>query len=250
MIDGNVRCVFHHWQYDATGRCVKTACGDTPPPAARLFQFPTTEKYGLVWAFNGLEPHYEIPSLPYPDEELVCKIKVLGTVPVDPWVLVANTPDIQHIKYLHGIQLDGDDPHAGVEWTDHSMFYNFSGTHPSGQPVRHRVGIVGTSMYWQASDFAGQWFGFVAPFGMPRPGQTIVYFVVAARKDMGDEQTIDRFLDFVLDVETKVVVEDLLNMETIHLRPGTMTAADQTLSRFFDYLRRYPRAHPSAEFIK
>ncbi len=110
------------------------------------------------------------------------------------------------------------------------MFYNFSGTHPSGQPVRHRVGIVGTSVYWQASDFAGQWFGFVAPFGMPRPGQTIVYFVVAARRDMGDKQTIDRFLDLCLSDQAA----DLM----------------KTLSRFFDYLRRYPRAHPSAEFIK
>jgi hypothetical protein len=130
------------------------------------------------------------------------------------------------------------------------MFYNFGGTHPSGQPVSHRVGIVGTSMYWQASDFGGQWFGFVAPFGMPRPGKTIIYFVVAARKDMGSAEEIDQFLDFVLDVETKVVVEDMINMETIHFHPGVVTKADLTLTRFFDYMRRYPRAHPSTDYIK
>ncbi len=250
MVDGNVRCVFHHWQYGASGRCIRTPGGEPPPPTARLFEFPTMEKYGLVWAYNGVDPHYEIPGLPYPDEELVYKIKVLGTAPVDPWILVANTPDIQHIKYLHGIQLDGDDPHAQVEWTDHSMFYNFGGAHPSGQPVSHRVGIVGTSMYWQASDFGGQWFGFVAPFGMPRPNKTIIYFVVAARKDMGSAEEIDQFLDFVLDVETKVVVEDMINMDTIHFHPGVVTRADLTLTRFFDYMRQYPRAHPSNDFIK
>lgn len=250
MVDGNVRCVFHQWQYDGSGRCVRTACGDPPPPSARLFEFPTMEKYGLVWAYNGESPHYEIPDMPYPEKDLIFKMKVLGTAPVDPWILVANTPDIQHIKYLHGIQVDGDDPHSLVEWTEHSMFYNFSGAHPTGERVRHRVGIVGTSMYWQSSDFAGQWFGFVAPFGLPRPGQSIIYFIVAARRDMGSPAEIERFLDFVLDVETKVVVEDMMNMETIHFRPGALTKADTTLARFFKYLRDFPRAHPAAEFIK
>lgn len=250
MVGENVRCVFHHWQYGPSGRCVGTACGDPPPPTARLFEYPAMERFGLIWAYNGLTPHYDIPPLPFPDEELVFKRRVLGRMPVDPWILAGNTPDIQHIKYLHGIQIDGEDPHAAVEWTDHSMFYQFSGSHPSGEPVRHRVGIVGTSLYWQASDFAGRWFGFLAPFGLPRPRQAIIYFIVAARKDMGDPKQIDDFLEFVLDVETRVVVEDQLNMETIHFRPGTLTKADLTLSRFFDYMRRYPRAHPGAEFIR
>ena len=63
MVDGIVRWVFHHWQYGSDGRCVKTACGDPPPSTARLFEFPTVEKYGLVWVYNGLEPHYDIPDL-------------------------------------------------------------------------------------------------------------------------------------------------------------------------------------------
>lgn len=249
-IGGNVRCVFHHWQYDKQGRCVALACGDPPPPTARLFEFPVIEKYGLVWAYNGLQPHYALPDMPYPDTELVYKLKTLGTVKVDPWILVANTPDIQHIKYLHGIEIDGADPHEAVQWTDHSMYYNFTGTHPSGEPIRHRVGIVGTSLFWQSTDFAGRWFGFVAPFTLVRPGKTLVWFMIAARRDMGSPQEVDRFIDFVFDVETKVVVEDMLNMDTIHLTPGTVTKSDKTLMRFFDYLRAFPRAHPSGPFIK
>lgn len=50
-------------------------------------------------------------------------------------------------------------------------------------------------------------------------------------------------------VETKVVVEDMLNMETIHFHPGVLTKADRTRNRYLDYMRRYPRAHPSGEFI-
>ncbi len=60
-----VRCAFHHWQYDRNGVCVKTGIGDPPPPGACLFTFPTAEKHGLIWAFNGEEPLFAIPDFPY-----------------------------------------------------------------------------------------------------------------------------------------------------------------------------------------
>src|SRR3546814_20071534 len=47
-VDGDcLRCPFHHWTYDGSGRCVSTGIGDPPPPGARLFTFPTREKYGV-----------------------------------------------------------------------------------------------------------------------------------------------------------------------------------------------------------
>lgn len=251
MVNGQVRCVYHHWRYGADGRCAAMPSKDPIPAAARLFKFPVREKYGIVWAYNGLEPHYELPNFVVPDEDLVFKTKVFGEiVPVDPWVLCANTPDMQHIRYLHGIEINGDNPHDAVEWTDHSMFYEFEGTHVTGDPVQHRIGIVGTSMYFQSTNFAGRWFGFVAPFGLVRPGQSIVYITVCARKDMGTPQEIDLFLEQVAELEKRVVLDDLMNMQTIHLQPGTLTRSDLTLGHFFDYMRKYPRSHPSAEFIR
>jgi len=251
MVDGQVRCVFHHWRYGADGRCARTGIGDVAPPTARLFRFPTQERYGLVWAYNGLEPHYELPSFPFPDDELVFKIQVFGEeLPVDPWVLCANTPDMQHIKHLHGIQMDGEDGERGVDWTAHSMLYSFSGVHTTGDRIRNRVGIYGTSLYYQHTDFSGKWFGFLAPFGLPRPGRATTYMVVAVRRDMGTAAEIQQMLKFVMDLEIKIVGEDVMNMRTVRFRAGTLTRSDATLSRFFAYLRAYPRAHPSAGFIK
>ncbi|MDA5194537.1 aromatic ring-hydroxylating oxygenase subunit alpha [Govanella unica] len=251
MVDGAVRCVFHHWKYGADGRCVGMPSTDPIPPTARLFKFPTIEKYGLIWAFNGTEPHYDLPDFIYPDDELVYKIKIFPeALPVDPWIVCANTPDMQHIRYLHGININGGNPHDIVEWTDHSMLYEFEGTHTTGEPVSHKIGIIGTSMYFQETVFDGRWFGFVAPFGMPRPQQTLAFMAVCARKDMGTPEEIDAFLDYIIDLETNVVMEDLTNMQTIHFTPGTLTASDRTLARFFDYMRDFPRAHPSAEFIR
>jgi hypothetical protein len=109
---------------------------------------------------------------------------------------------------------------------------------------------VGTTLYYQVTDFGGKWFAFLAPFALPRPGRSFVYMVVAARKDMGTPQEVDAFLDRVIALEETVVGEDVLNMRTIHFRPGTLTRSDATLARFFDWLRVYPRAHPSADFIR
>ena len=245
-----VRCAFHHWQYNRDGICVKTGIGDPPPPTACLFKFPTVEKHGLIWAFNGEEPLFAIPDFPYPEDELITKVEAFDTLlPVDPWVICCNTPDMQHIKALHGITFDQADPDTDIEWTDHSMLYDFKGRHANGEPIEYRVGIFGTSIFYQSSIFNGRWFGFIAPFGLPRPGQCTTYMIIAARRADGDDAANEAFLNFAMDLEKKVVSEDVPILQTIRFKPGTLTKSDKALSKFLQYLRNFPRAHPSAEFI-
>ena len=38
-------------------------------------------------------------------------------------------------------------------------------------------------------------------------------------------------------------------LPTMRFRPGTLTKSDRTLARYFQFLRGYPRAHPSRPFI-
>ena len=245
-----VRCAFHHWQYNRDGICVKTGIGDPPPPTACLFKFPTIEKHGLIWAYNGEKPSFAIPDFPYPEDELVTKVEAFDMVlPVDPWVICCNTPDMQHIKALHGITFDQADPDTDIEWTDHSMLYDFKGRHANGEPIEYRVGIFGTSIFYQSSVFNGRWFGFIAPFGLPRPGQCTTYMIIAARRADGNDAANEAFLNFAMDLEKKVVSEDVPIMQTIRFKPGTLTKSDKALSKFLQYLRNFPRAHPSAEFI-
>jgi phenylpropionate dioxygenase-like ring-hydroxylating dioxygenase large terminal subunit len=250
MIDGQIRCIFHHWKYGPDGRCRSTAIGDPAPEAARLFRFPTQERWGLVWAYNGEEPHYDLPDMRYPDDELAFKVRVLPDLPVDPWIICANTPDIQHIKTLHGITIDGEDRHDAVEWTDHSLKYSFSGVYTNGDRLINEIGIFGPTLYWQSSDFGDKWFGFMSPFGLPRPGVSALYMVVCTRRDSGTAAEVDAFLDFVLDFEGKVVSEDVHNMLTMRFRPGILTRSDQSLARYLRMMKDFPRAHPSKDFIR
>jgi phenylpropionate dioxygenase-like ring-hydroxylating dioxygenase large terminal subunit len=245
-----IRCAFHHWRYNANGVCVATKVGDPPPPAACLFKFPSCERYGIVFAYNGETPRFEVPSFPFPDSDLMLATSAIpDLVPTDPWVLSCNTPDMQHIKALHGVTFEVEDPHDDVEWTDHSMLYDFKGRHANGEPIDYRIGIYGNNIYYQSGTIEGRWFGMLTPFSLPRPGHTQVFAVFAARKSDSDDAATAAFLRAVTELEMKVVGEDIPIVNTIHFRPGTLTRSDRTLARFFQYLREYPRCHPSADFI-
>ena len=248
-VSGNtLRCAFHHWRYDDTGRCVATGPGDPPPPNARLFRFPTEERYGLVWAFNGLEPLFDIPGFGLPDHELIWRTEQYRVdFAIDPWVICCNTPDVQHIRVVHRIAFDSADPGAAADWTPHSMFFDANGTHAHGERINFRVGIVGTTVFCQSGDYLGRWFGFNSPMCILEPGRTRLYLTVAVRRS---EPNAEQYLEEMMELERRVVSEDEDILQTIRFRPGTLTATDRTLARFFEYLRRYPRAHPSREFIR
>ena len=250
MIDGAVRCPFHFWRYGPDGTCIATASGDPVPPGAKLFAFPTTEKYGCVFAFNGTEALFDLPDFPKPAENLIWKIGEWDVrMPVDPWVICCNTPDMQHIRVVHGISFDSGEPHKDVVWTPHSMTYRFDGTTRDGTKVDFDVGIFGTTIYWQHGLLGGRWFGFAAPMGLPRPGESRLFFAVCVEDDPADPEGTRVFLDAMYDLEVNIATEDLPIVERARFRPGLLTRSDRSLARFLQYLREYPRAHPSVDQI-
>lgn len=250
LVDETIRCAFHFWRFGLDGKCVANESGDPVPPTARLFAFPTTEKYGCILAFNGTEPLFDLPDFPRASAGGLWKIgRWEKSLPVDPWVVCCNTPDMQHIKVVHGITFDGDAPHKMVRWTPHSMRYDFKGRLRDGTAIGYEVGIFGTNIYWQDGELDGRWFGFVAPMGLPRPGSSEFYFAVVVEEDPVDPEGARQFLDAMFDFEIAVATEDLPIIERARFRPGTLTRSDRTLARFLQYLKDYPRAHPSARYI-
>jgi hypothetical protein len=137
-----------------------------------------------------------------------------------------------------------------MELTDHSMMYDFDGIHATGDRVTFRVGIFGTTIFYQSSVFSGRWYGYIAPFGMPAPGKCKLYYVLAARKSEGDETSQKELLDFAMTVQRQIIADDAPILRSAHFRPGTLTKSDRALGLFLEHLRKFPRAHPSAEFIR
>ncbi|MEQ8514935.1 MAG: Rieske (2Fe-2S) protein, partial [Chromatocurvus sp.] len=71
VVGNDIRCAFHHWKYDREGQCNHIPSTTFIPKTARLFNFPTAEKWGLIWAFNGVEPDYDLPYFQEQDQDLI-----------------------------------------------------------------------------------------------------------------------------------------------------------------------------------
>ena len=252
----NVQCPFHHWEYNSQGRCVATAIGDHPPRAARLFKFPTIERLGLVLAFNGVTPLFEFPEL-FPEHESELNLQTFraAVMDCDGWVFAANTPDMQHLKVLHGVAFGHEDPHKLVRWHEWGFEYDFAGgtgdQNQKGQAeLAWRLGIHGSNIFFQEGTHNGRWYGGFAIFSCIRPNKSEIFGGIVTRKSEGDDNAGGlALLKEMMAFEAYVVNEDLPVLNTIKYKPGTLTKSDQTLARFLDYLRTYPRAHPSAPFI-
>ncbi len=249
----NVQCAFHKWEYDTDGACAKTFIGDAAPPMAQLYKFPTQERHGIVWAFNGDEPLWDIPDFEFDAERTVVRnLRVPDYFNCDPWVFAANTPDMQHFKAVHGLTFMEGDPHDTVEWNDWGFRYRLKAMHQQGVPIDWWLGIRGTSIFWQEGPYGDFWIGAMVGFGLPYPGVHEAFAAVALEKPDGTPEGQKRFeeqcaiTDMLL---ARTVGEDTAILNTIHYRQGTLTPGDKTLKRYLKLLRDYPRAHPSGPFI-
>lgn len=255
VVGNQLRCPFHHWQYGPDGRCLRTGLGDPAPTQARLFAFPTREKYGVVFAFNGVEPLFELADLDVPSDATTAMISFMP-MRAEPWTFCANVPDFQHFVGVHRTLRDDIGHYDRIRWSDYGLDFEFTAYPELGRapPVPFKVAVQGTSLILVQSRLPdGTWFGSMAAMTLPRPGETNVFIVVAVGKGDGSEASETAAQALLEDLTRRfraMAAEDLELLETAHYMPGTLTRHDQALARFLEMLRRYPRANPAAEFIR
>jgi nitrite reductase/ring-hydroxylating ferredoxin subunit len=249
VVGDRLQCPYHFWEFDRGGACRKTGVGDPAPRHASLFSFPTCERHGLIWAFNGDAPLFDIPDWPFAADALVTDTQPFPVeMPIDPWIICAQTPDIQHVVLLHKFELLGRNPADHVEWTDYTMFYDLHGR-AQGREMNIRAGIIGSSIFYQTGTLDGRWFGFLVGMGLPGPARTSLFSVFAAERGGGDEEEVRQFIEGARHHEIAIAMEDAAIAASIHFRVGSLTKADGVLAEFLRRMCAYPRAHPSAEFI-
>ncbi|GCE29099.1 oxidase [Dictyobacter alpinus] len=70
IVDGNIQCHFHGFQYDRNGECQLIPANGRTGPRPKVFQcttYPSQEAHGFIWAWYG-EPRKEYPPLPFFDD--------------------------------------------------------------------------------------------------------------------------------------------------------------------------------------
>jgi len=112
LVEGTLRCPFHHWRFDTNGVCVDVPYAKRIPPAARLRSYPVVEKNGMIFAWYhpaDAAPSWELPEVaecgdadwtPYERREWIVKSRNQE--------LAENTVDQAHFRYVHGTNTVAD----------------------------------------------------------------------------------------------------------------------------------------------
>jgi len=228
IVDGRLRCAYHHWSFDGSGACAYIPTGDKIPSAARIFTYPAEEAWGLVWAFNGERADFPVPRIPGAEPDTIDhQANERGERPWDTWVAVSNGVDFQHLRTLHGLPAASMPEEiaveaGGIEFKVESPYHLQHGR------------ITGTNVFAQHLRMGGQDM-FMLFSGAPiAPNRSSGFFVVGVPKGQGER------LPQVRAMVDKLNEEDAPVLNTIRFRRGLLTASDRHLARYFRYVEEFP----------
>ncbi len=245
LVDGKVRCAYHHWKFDADGRCVDIPDVDKIPSTTCVYNYAAGEKWGLIWVFNGKEPLYDLPEMPNVSEkDLVFLARRHGLRPIEGWISSSNAVDFQHLKTVHGI------PNPSPKTIEFDRY-----TLTVRQEAPHRIAdsvVTGGTWLGLHSQFPGDGSErfFMAGSAQTAPGCSEAYYVVAIRKSeaekIGEAATQARLQELV-DWIYKLYSEDepvLFSMRFRGRGKCKLVAQDKHLADFLRFIETYPRAAP------
>ncbi len=104
VVDGNIQCAFHGFQFDACGDCKLIPANGKNGPRPKLLQpkvYPTTEQHGFIWLWYG-QAQTEYPPVPFFDE---LQGMEYGTLRQE-WAVhysraIENQLDVAHLPFVH-----------------------------------------------------------------------------------------------------------------------------------------------------
>jgi 5,5'-dehydrodivanillate O-demethylase oxygenase subunit len=101
----SIRCPYHGWLYDRTGRCVAQPAepeGSSFKEKIRLIAYPTQEVSGLVFAYMGPEPAPVLPLYDVLRMDQGTKEIMVWKVDTSWFQSAENIVDMAHLSWLHG----------------------------------------------------------------------------------------------------------------------------------------------------
>ena len=267
VIGNDIQCPFHHWQYDGTGQCIRIGVGDKPPARARLFAFPTEERFGIIFAFNGESPLYPFPDLfadgEYKEDELLITTHEDPRCPwpVDPWAIRGNTPDWAHFACVHNMTIDKEDipdPETAYVFDEYQVNFDAvvnlqAGKSHEAAKLVYKAQITGTTLWHNHGKVNGRWNMMLSALGIPKAGTSSHFYVIAVHKGDGsdkEQSEAQEFLDESIIMWERMLDEDHLILRDQHYRPGLLTQADTAVSKFLHFVKNYPRAHPAQDYMR
>lgn len=106
VVGDEIVCPYHNWRYGSDGLCTGAPGLERPPRFARQRPFPTVERHGHVFFFNGPEPLFPLPFFFGESDELWAAGRVFAYEADCAWfVNSAHAFDRQHFDAVHDRRL-------------------------------------------------------------------------------------------------------------------------------------------------
>jgi phenylpropionate dioxygenase-like ring-hydroxylating dioxygenase large terminal subunit len=247
VVENRLRCVYHHWEFNGEGVCEKHPKGDVTPERAKLFAFPTRERWGLIWAFNGIEPLFELPDFKVPDDQLSWKVSIdPNDYPTDPYILYSNSCDFAHLEAVHGLVLLSAPEDMKVDSL--KIEYDQLMRHALFGDMQQHVRIYGSNIF-SLDGTMGPLRVLAISTGRPTSKGHCVNYSVALTISEGSEQEISDRLDMMAGFVHELVKDDTPIINSMRVRPGALTKSDFGLVKYFAYTRDFPRSDVAVPYI-
>src|SRR5215813_442459 len=174
--DCGLRCHYHGWKWDETGRCLEQPFEEIAHPQARfkdrvrVTAYPVEAKAGLLWAYLGPAPAPLLPTWePFTWSNGFVQI-VFAEIACNWLQCQENSIDPVHFEWLHGnwarrlARVDGDRPPTHLRIAFDEFEYGFAYRRIlEGQSESDELWTVGRTCLWPNCLFTGGHFEWRVP---------------------------------------------------------------------------------------
>jgi phenylpropionate dioxygenase-like ring-hydroxylating dioxygenase large terminal subunit len=240
IVDDSLRCMFHHFCYGADGVCNSIPSADRIPRRARVHSFPVRDHLGLIWVFNGEDPTSEPPAIPgYDTSALTVRARRTDVFEVEPWVIIANSFDFMHLRYVHNLVFDFDE--STIEWRDGAVAYRMTFTMPDGLVANQNILVTGTNSVSYVTGGAMDSMGMFT--STPIGGGSQSYYIAATPTDGGGD--VEELLQLQEHIADELLKDDTRALARMRFQQGAFVGEDRSLVRYLSYVRTFPVFDPA-----
>jgi nitrite reductase/ring-hydroxylating ferredoxin subunit len=245
-----IQCPYHHWEFGTDGHCTRIPASDAIPAFARQRCYPTAQRHGFLFVFNGHAPRFALPFYDHENPDDILCSRPCEVVLECPWYLIgANAFDLQHYRASHDRELLGEPViNCPTEFSRRAAA-RFAVSGSSLQDRLTRL-IAGGEASLSITDYCGNMMLATASFRraksfglvMTQPlddNRVLVRLMVMKRRSRNPFLALlyDRLsVNVRLMFFRNFLLADAERLAGVRYHPGRLIPADQFLIEYFQWL--------------